>query len=167
MKSTDERVREVLGRARAREAADRRRRQRIATFGGGALAVVIVASFGVGMSTLQGEETASTGATLGLMGSVFAGGSALGYVVVGLLGLVLGAAVTAFAYRAGRARNGFAPPAEDEISAHTLPERANPFAKDQVVKRPSESVCTNSPNRLDSDRPVETKAASDGEEREP
>ena len=102
MRLTDERVSEVLGRARAREAAARLKRQRIAAIGGGALSIVIVAALGVGMSSLPGAGAAPAGATLGLMGSVFAGGSALGYVIIGLLGFALGAAVTALAYRLGR-----------------------------------------------------------------
>ena len=109
MKSTDERVSEVLGRARVREAANRRRRQRVAALGGGALAVAIVAAVGVGVSSMPGAGGASAGATLGLMGSVFAGGSAFGYVVVGLLGLALGAAVTVLAYRLGRGRKPAVP----------------------------------------------------------
>ena len=99
MKSTDERVSEVLGRARAQEAAARRKKQRIAAFSSGVLAIVVVVAVGVGMSSL-----ADAGVTLGLMGSVFAKGSAFGYVVVGLLGLALGAIATAFAYRIGRGR---------------------------------------------------------------
>ena len=69
----------------------------------------MAAAVGVGMSSLPGAGGASAGATLGLMGSVFAGGSALGYVVVGLLGLALGAAVTVLAYRLGRERKPAAP----------------------------------------------------------
>ena len=109
MKSTDERVNEVLGRARVREAANRRRRQRVAALGGGALAVAVVAVVGVSMSSMPDAGGASAGATLGLMGSVFAGGSALGYVVVGLLGLARGAAGTVLAYRLGRGRKPAVP----------------------------------------------------------
>ena len=167
MRSTDERVNEVLGRARAREATSRRRRQRVAALGGGVLAVVIVATVGVGMSSLPGAVAASAGATLGLMGSVFAGGSALGYVVVGLLGLALGAAVTVLAYRLGHARAMLAPRDEDEISAHTLPGHTKQFSKGQAAKNPSESVCTNPPDRTDSGRTVEAEAAFDAEGREP
>ena len=104
MKSTDERVSEVLGRARAQEAAARRKKQRIAAFSSGVLAIVVVVAVGVGMSSLADAGATSTGVTLGLMGSVFAKGSAFGYVVVGLLGLALGAIATAFAYRIGRGR---------------------------------------------------------------
>ena len=162
MKSTDERVNEVLERTRAREAAARRTRQRAASIGGGALAVVIVATIGIGMSSLPGAGATSTGATLGLMGSVFASGSALGYVVVGLLGLALGAAVTALAHRLGRA-----PRTEGEISVHMSPEHANQLAKDQFANKPLENVYTNSPECPNSDRPIDAKAAYDEEGRKP
>ena len=105
MKSTDERMEDVLGRARAHEAAARRRRQRAVAFGGGALSVIIVLATGIGVSSVMGDSAgvSSTAGQLGLMGSVFSGSSALGYIVVGLLGIVLGAAVAVLAYRLGRA----------------------------------------------------------------
>ena len=162
MKSTDERVSEVLGRARAREAAKRRRQQRIAAIGGGALAVAIVAAVGVGISLLPSAGGASAGATLGLMGGVFAGGSALGYVVVGLLGLALGAAVTVLAYRLGRT-----PRAKDANSAHILPGRTNQFEKDQLARTPLNNADTVSPDRPNSDRFIETESASEAESVEP
>lgn len=102
MRTTDERMDEVLRRARAREAADRRRRQRAVAIGGGALSVVAVAVAGMSLASMAGPSAPSPGSTVGLMGSVIAGGSALGYVVAGLLGLALGVAVTVLAFRAGR-----------------------------------------------------------------
>lgn len=102
MKTTDERMRDVLARAHAREAASRRRRQRSVAIGGGVLSVVILVAVGVGIASMAGPTASpSASATLGLMGSVFADSSALGYVATGLLGLVLGIVVTALAYRAG------------------------------------------------------------------
>lgn len=102
MKSTDERMDDVIGRARAYEAAARRRRKRAVAAGGGALSVAIVVLVGMGMSTVAGSDaSASMAGQLGLMGSVLAEGSAFGYVVVGLLGLVLGAAVAILAFRLG------------------------------------------------------------------
>lgn len=104
MRSTDERMAEVLGRAKVHEAEIRRKRQRAVAFGGGMLSVVAVVLVGVGLSAYAtgASDAASVTGQLGLMGSVFAGGSALGYVVVGLLGLALGAAVTAIAFRLGQ-----------------------------------------------------------------
>lgn len=104
MKSTDERMAEVLGRAKVHEAEIRRGRQRAVAFGGGFLSVVAVVLVGVGFSAFasSSSDAASLAGQLGLMGSVFADGSALGYVVVGLFGLALGAAVTAIAFRLGR-----------------------------------------------------------------
>lgn len=162
MKSTDERISEVLGRAQVREATNRRRRQRVAALGGGALAVAVVAAVGVGMSSLPGAQTASADATLDLMGSVFASGSALGYVVVGLLGLVLGTAVTLVAYRLGHSRNGLVPRVEVEIGAHALSENMS-----QLAKSPSESACASSPDRPDSGNPDGIEVASNGERGEP
>lgn len=104
MRSTDERMRAVLGRARAREAAARRARQRAAAIGGGVLGVVAVIAFGVGMASVQAPGPTVPGGPFGLMGSVFADSAALGYVAVGLLGLALGVVITVLMYRAGRRR---------------------------------------------------------------
>lgn len=95
MKSTDERMAVVLGRARAHEATARRRRQRAVAFGDGALSIVVVVAVGLGASTVMDDlaGVSSTAGQFGLMGSVFSGSSALGYIVVGLLGIALGAGV--------------------------------------------------------------------------
>ena len=60
------------------------------------MAIVLVSVCVAGL----GETSANT-TVQGLMGSVFAPGSALGYVVVGLLGLVLGVTVTLLSARWG------------------------------------------------------------------
>ena len=103
MRSTDERVEEVLERTRAHKAAARRRRQRAVAVGGGALSVIAVVAVGLGISTVVGDSSgiSFTVGQIGLMGSVFSGGSALGYIVVGLLGIILGAALTVLLYRLG------------------------------------------------------------------
>ena len=102
MRTTDERVDEVLGRARAHEAHARRMRQQAVAFGGGALSVVAVVAVGIGVSSAAPLDVSGIDGPFGLMGSVFAGGSALGYIAVGLLGLALGVAATVAAYRMGR-----------------------------------------------------------------
>ena len=138
MRSTDERMDAVLGRARAQEAAARRRRQRAVALGGGVLSVIVVVAVGFGVSTVMGDSAgaSSTAAQLGLMGSVFSGSPALGYILVGLLGIALGAGVTAAAYRLGHGKGG--------ISVQTLPETASSSAKPQVAKIASESLDANS-----------------------
>ena len=145
MRSTDERMAEVLGRAKVHEAEIRRRRQRAVALGGGFLSVVAVVLVGVGFSSAVSgaSDAASVAGQLGLMGSVFADGSALGYVVVGLFGLALGAAVAAIAFRLGRGRSASVYGAEGGISAHTSPETGISSAKAQVGNFPSESVYTN------------------------
>jgi|GEM_PF-3559819 len=112
MKSTDERVSEVLGRARAQEAAARRRRQRIVAIGGGALSVVAVIAAGIGVASVNLSGAPMASGPFGLMGSVFSDSSVLGNVVVGFLGLVLGVAVTMLANRLGGGRRGSAPEEE-------------------------------------------------------
>lgn len=104
MKSTDERMNDVLGRAKAREAATRRRRQRIAGFAGGALCVIAIALVGIGVASVAAESTgpSALAGQLGLMGSVIADASAAGFIAIGLAVLVVGAAVSALAYRMGR-----------------------------------------------------------------
>ncbi len=138
MRSTDERMDAVLGRVRAQEAAARRRRQRAVTLGGGALSVVVVVAVGFGISTVMGDSAGAspTAAQLGLMGSVFSGSPALGYILVGLLGIALGAAVAAAACRLGHGKGG--------ISVLTSFETASSSAKPQVAKIASESSDTNS-----------------------
>ena len=139
MRSTDERMDAVLGRARAHEAAARRRRQRAVAVGGGVLSVLVVVALGLGVATGLGESSGAAGFAVasGLMGSVFSGSPALGYIVVGLVGIVLGAAVAVLVYRLGYGK--------ERVSAHTLPEIADSSAKPQVGKTSSESVYTNSP----------------------
>ena len=112
MRSTDERMDAVLGRTKSYEAAARRRRQRAAAVGGGVLSIVMVVAVGIGVSRAVGDFAgiSSVAVQLGLMGSVFSGSSALGYIVVGLLGIVLGSAVTVMAYRLGRAPTSDARP---------------------------------------------------------
>ena len=106
MKSTDERMKEALGRARAREVKRRRLQQRAVALGGGALSVVLIVLVGVTASSTAGQSgTSSVAGQLGLMGSVFTEALDLGYVVVGLLGFALGVAVAALAYRFGRNRS--------------------------------------------------------------
>ena len=103
MRSTDERIDDVFGRAREHEATQRRRRRRAVSVGGGILSVIVVVLVGLGVSSVSEGPLGSSdlAGQLGLMGSVLANGAALGYVVVGLLGIVLGAAVTMAAYRFG------------------------------------------------------------------
>lgn len=101
MRTTDERMDQVLKRARAREAADRRRRQRAVAIGGGAISVVAVVAVGLGFALASGNDAPFSAESLGLMGSALSGSSVLGYVVVGLLGLALGAAVTTLAFKLG------------------------------------------------------------------
>ncbi len=60
-----------------------------------AIMLVSVCAAGLG-------KTSASSTVQGLMGSVFANGSVLGYVVVGLLGMVLGAVVTLVFVRWGR-----------------------------------------------------------------
>lgn len=105
MKTTDERMNAVLGRARARDAALRRRRQRVVAFGGGALSIIAVVAIGIGIASIRPSGASSPSNSFGLMGSVLADSGAFGYVVVGLLGLVLGAAIAVVAYRLGRRRD--------------------------------------------------------------
>ena len=122
MRSTDERMSAVLGRARAREAAVRRRRRRAVALGGGFLSVIVVVAVGIGVSTGFGDSSGVAGlaGASGLMGSVFADSPALGYIAVGLLGVALGAAVTALAFRLGRRRTG-AGPEPDPIDEGRVP----------------------------------------------
>ena len=107
MKSTDERMGEVFKRASAREVASRLWRRRAVAFGGMVVSIAVIVFVGMSVAAVSGQAGAAdkTG-SLALMGSVLADGSALGYVVVGLLGIVLGAVVTLLAMRFGRPISG-------------------------------------------------------------
>ena len=111
MRSTDERMNEVLGRARARENAARRRRQHAAAIIGGALSVVAVFAVGMGLSSAGLSGNLAPSGPFGLMGSVFSDNPAIGYIVVGLLGLVLGVVVTTLVFRLGGKTDGESSPA--------------------------------------------------------
>ena len=107
MRSIDERMGEVFKRASAREAGVRAWRRRAVALAGMAVSAAVIVFVGVSVASVPGEPNAAgASGQLSLMGSVLADGSALGYVVVGLLGLVLGAAVTLLAIRFGRPASG-------------------------------------------------------------
>ena len=114
MKSTAERMNDVLGRAKAREAITHRRRQRIAGFAGGALCVIAVALVGIGVASVAAESAgpSALAGQLGLMGGVIADASAAGCIALGLAVLVVGAGVSILAYRMGR-------PASKGADAHS------------------------------------------------
>ena len=111
MKSTDERVQVVLKRAHMREETQLRKRQRVAALGGGILSVAVVAVVGMGISSASEASfgSAAMGGPLGLMGSVFSSGTALGYIVIGLLGIALGVLVTLLAVRLGTRQKAYEP----------------------------------------------------------
>ena len=115
MRSTDERMEEVFERTAAQRVATRQRRFRMAVFGGGAAGLAVVVFAALVMASLA--ETPSAPAStwqLTLMGSVIANASALGYVVVGLLGIVVGAALTVVAFRFAQPTSDTANPDDKE-----------------------------------------------------
>ena len=104
MKSTDERMVQVLQRASATRRKQRRQMQLIAVWGGGVACVAILAVVSLAISSVGDLESVSS-LTMGdgeLVASVFSGSSTLGYLVVGVLGALLGVALTVLAYRLGR-----------------------------------------------------------------
>ena len=110
MKSTDKRMNEVLGRARTRQAATRRRRQQMLAVGGGVASIAIVVIASMFAASVGVFAAPVLDGPYQLMASVFSNGAALGYVAVGLLGLMLGVAVTVLAYKVGRQNSArFAP----------------------------------------------------------
>lgn len=70
------------------------------------LVIIIVAGFVASVRSMQGGALNGGTPSDSLMGSVFADGSALGYIVMGFLGAVLGVTVTLLGLRAGSRREG-------------------------------------------------------------
>ena len=99
MRTSEERVAELHRRMAAMKQAKARRKYRLicAAAYAACLTVTVLAAMGVSRLPVQAGA-----ATNGITGSVFAGNDALGYIVVGLLALILGAMVTVFCFRLRR-----------------------------------------------------------------
>ena len=108
MKTTDERTAQVFQRAGAIRARQRLQRRRVAAWGGGAacIAVLAVASLAIASMGEPGTVAGVTAGEDGLAASVFADSTMLGYFIVGILGAVLGVALTILVYRLGRGEAG-------------------------------------------------------------
>lgn len=103
MKTTDERMEQVLQQASATRARRQRQHQRIATWGGATTCLIVLVVASIATSSV-GNTDALPGLTVGgngLAASVFADSPAFGYLVVGLLGAMLGVALTVLVYRLG------------------------------------------------------------------
>ena len=99
MRSHEERVAEAKRRIAAREHEDRRRRDRLtmALAAAACLALLIGASLampGIAANIQTGDYSGFETAA-----SIFHGGAALGYIVIGLLAFLLGVCVTVLCFR--------------------------------------------------------------------
>ena len=94
---------QVLRQARATRANQQRNRMRIAQWGGGAACMAVLMLVSLALSSVGdlGPVTDLTWGGSGLAASVFAGSSMHGYLIVGILGAVLGVALTVLVYRLG------------------------------------------------------------------
>lgn len=80
--------------------------RRVTVVAGGMASMAVIVLVSVCVAGLGKTSASST--VQGLMGSVFARGSALGYVVVGLLGMVLGVTLTLLGVRwEGPSKRGY------------------------------------------------------------
>ena len=145
MKSTDERMEMVFERARERERMARRRKSRVVALSGGVLSVVAIVLVGIGVSmAVRSSGSSPDGSGLDLMGSVFAGGSAFGYVAVGLTGIVLGVAVTVIVFRFGKGAGSYGERAGRGIGAQDLSDdgsfAAQPPARESRSKNSYDSA---------------------------
>lgn len=99
MGTSEERVAELHRRMEAMKQAKARRKFRLACAAAYAACLAVTVLAAVGVSRLPVHSGAAPD---GMTGSVFAGNEALGYIVVGLLALILGAMVTVFCFRLRR-----------------------------------------------------------------
>lgn len=107
MKTTDERMARVLKQVSSAREKQRRQHQRIAAWSGGAACAVVLMVVSLAISSVSDFESATSlsGGESGLTASVFAGSTTFGYLVVGLLGAMLGVALTVLVHRLGRDGN--------------------------------------------------------------
>ena len=90
MRSHEERFAETKRRIAARQRKEQRRRGTIAMFSATAACLVLIVVAGIRPGDYAGYETAA---------SMYGGGAALGYIVIGLLSFLLGVCVTVLCFR--------------------------------------------------------------------
>ena len=99
MRSHEERITETKRRIAARERKERRRRNKITVFAAATASLVLI----IGVSFIMPHIAANiqTGDYSGFetAASIFHGGVALGYIVIGLLAFLLGVCVTVLCFR--------------------------------------------------------------------
>ena len=99
MRNTDERVAAVQRRAKEIERHKRLRRGRIIGVSSAAACLLVVGGLSFAMPGIIAGLPESGYQGVGTAASIFYGGGALGYVLIGLLAFALGASVTILCYR--------------------------------------------------------------------
>lgn len=99
MRTSEERIVELHRRMEVARQAERRKQYlQMGAVAGASLAVLLLIAIGVSRLPVQPAGVGSDGMTA----SIFASSSALGYIVVSLAGLCLGALATVFCFRMKR-----------------------------------------------------------------
>ena len=102
MRSTDERVAAVERRVKELARQKKQRQRRDIGLYAAAACLALVVGVGASMPSIMGELAQGNYTNTGMMASIFYEGSALGYVLVGLLAFALGACLTFLCVVLGR-----------------------------------------------------------------
>lgn len=98
MRNTDERLSAVLRRADELDRWDHRRGSRIA-IASAAACLALIAGLALAMPGWSARMAAGPESGASMTASLFSGGGALGYLVIGILAFLLGASVTVLCFR--------------------------------------------------------------------
>lgn len=101
MRNTDERLSAALLRAEELERQDRRRGRRLA-MASVAACLALIAALALAMPGWNARMAAWSASAPSMTASLFSGSGAAGYLVIGILAFLLGAAVTVLCFRLGK-----------------------------------------------------------------
>ena len=99
MRSHEERVAETKRRIAARQRREQRRRSTITTLSAAAACLVLIVGVSFAMPGMVAGVRPSDFAGYETAASMYGGGAALGYIVLGLLSFLLGVCVTVLCFR--------------------------------------------------------------------
>ena len=99
MRSHEERVAETKRRIAARQREQKLRRNKVAMVSAGAACLALIAGASLAMPSIAARIQTGDYSGFETAASIFHGGAALGYIVIGLLAFLLGVCVTVLCFR--------------------------------------------------------------------
>ena len=99
MRSHEERIAEVRRRIAEKERQKRRKQRRIVAISCIAACLAVIAGVSFVMPGIVGQITPGTSSGFETAATILGGGTALGYMVIGLLAFILGVCVTILCFR--------------------------------------------------------------------